>query len=174
MWRFETGRTGTETELATYRVPYLTAEKGVRYAEAMVSADIVPETLVVSAAPEFQQSRLPPPEGLVVIDDAVGDKWRTRLGLSQTNLVMERFGVDKGILVMIRQIQPVVAANHFAGIQHCLDDFNSAVRSLKMRGANEITTEVRMTNGIVWLQRLDAPSSTPSTNSISLASLLKP
>ena len=95
-------------------------------------------------------------EGNAVLTDFIADaRWRTALSRGQQGsapyVIMDRFGVDRGVMVLLRLAQPVFS-NNGSELARSVSNFNLAVSSLKIGGTNTIDSEMRMDNGTVWLR----------------------
>lgn len=112
----------------------------------------------------FGDSGLQKPYTTVLTDIPAGKNWRTVLSQAQLGntgyVVFDRFGVDAGYMVCLRVAFPVIKRTDARWMRQVVADCNSVVRSLKIRGKNLVTSELREDNGVVWLRDLKDPAKT--------------
>lgn len=112
----------------------------------------------------FGDSGLQKPYTTVLTDIPAGKQWRTVLSRAQLGktayVVLDRFGVDAGYMVCLRVAFPVIQRPGARWIRQIVADCNSVVKSLKIKGKNLVTSELREDNGVVWLRDLKDPAKT--------------
>jgi hypothetical protein len=99
-----------------------------------------------------------------------GDKWCSAMTHAQQNetpyIIMDRFGVDQGVMVFFRVAQPVLTNNNNV-VQLSISNFNALVYSLKIGGTNMVNSEMCQDHGLIWLRAfsdLDTNWMASSTN----------
>jgi len=84
-----------------------------------------------------------------------GDKWCSAAARGQQDatpyIIMDRFGVDQGVMVFFRVAHPILTNNNDA-ILLSISNFNAVVCSLKIGGTNAVNSEMRQDYGIIWLR----------------------
>jgi hypothetical protein len=96
--------------------------------------------------------------GYAAIARIFADKWGSAVSRGQREqmpyIIMDRFGVDQGVMVFFRVAQPVFT-NDAASVALSISNFNAVVRSLKIGGSNSVNSEVRQDHGTIWLRAFD-------------------
>jgi hypothetical protein len=84
-----------------------------------------------------------------------GNKWCSALSRGQQGatpyIIMDRFGVDLGVMVFFRFAQPVLTNNQSA-VALSISNFNAVGRSLKIGGTNMVNSEMRQDHDTIWLR----------------------
>jgi hypothetical protein len=100
----------------------------------------------------------------IVTDIPAGHTWRTVLSRAdQENtpyIICDRFGVDAGYMVALRVAFPIIQRKDADWIARTVAACNAFVGSLKIRGKNVITSELKDEKGVIWLRDLKDPAKT--------------
>jgi len=96
------------------------------------------------------------PHGYAVLTQIfANDKWGSAVTRGQQDstpyIIMDRFGVDQGVMVFFRVAQPVFTNNQDA-VALSISNFNAVVHSLKIGGTNTVNSEMRQDHGTIWLR----------------------
>ena len=108
--------------------------------------------------PAFASARLHATSGYTVLTNIFDNtRWCSDLARGQQNgtpyLIMDRFGLDQGVMVLFRVAQPILTNNR-AAVALSISNFNDVVRSLKIGGSNSVNSEMRQDHGTIWLRAL--------------------
>jgi hypothetical protein len=83
------------------------------------------------------------------------DKWCSAMTRGQQDatpyIIMDRFGVDQGVMVLFRVAQPILTNNQNV-VALSISNFNAVARSLKIGGTNTVNSEMREDHGLIWLR----------------------
>jgi hypothetical protein len=109
----------------------------------------------------FSDSRLKNPSdptGYTVLTRIfANNKWGSAITRGQQDttpyIIMDRFGVDQGVMVFFRIAQPVLTNNNQV-VANSISNFNLVVASLKIGGTNFVNSELRQDYGTIWLRSL--------------------
>jgi hypothetical protein len=148
--------TNGNIEIIQFEVPDQTTETTPDSANAIVSVEPLQTGATVTNFGDARLFKGALSEGNAVLTDFIADaRWRTALSRGQQGstpyVIMDRFGVDRGVMVLLRLAQPVFP-NNGSELAHSVSNFNLVVSSLKIGGTNTIDSQMRMDNGTVWLR----------------------
>jgi hypothetical protein len=100
----------------------------------------------------------------VLTDIPAGETWRTVLSHGKQEktayAVIDRFGVDDGYMVAVRIAFPVIQRKDAQWTTRTMADCNALIASLKIRGKNVISSELKVDKGVFWLRDLKDPAKT--------------
>jgi hypothetical protein len=129
---------------------------------AAISAEPVQPGVTVKSFGDFRLRSVP--SFTVLTDIPAALTWRTVLSRGQQGktayLVLDRFGVDAGYMVALRVAFPVIPRKDVGWTTRIVADCNALIKSLKIRGKNVITSELKNDKGVVWLRDLKDPAKT--------------
>ena len=73
-------------------------------------------------------------------------------------VVLDRFGVDAGYMVHLRVAFPVIQRADAHWMTNVAAACNKLIKSLKIKGKNVVTSEVKLDQGVLWLRDLKDPA----------------
>jgi hypothetical protein len=125
-------------------------------ANAGISIEPMRDGMNITNFSGLRLESVPNPYGYAVLTKIFsGDKWCSAVTRAQQNetpyVIMDRFGVDQGVMVFFRVAQPVLKNNNDV-VQLSISNFNAVVRSLKIGGTNMVNSEMRQDHGSIWLR----------------------
>jgi hypothetical protein len=154
------GRHGS-AQIIQLLIPDSATDNTAESSNAVITAEPLQPGLSVKS---FGDSGLQKPYTTVLTDISAGKNWRTVLSHAQLGKTgyaeLDRLGVDAGYMVCLRVAFPIVPRANARWMRQVVADCNSVVRSLKIRGKNVVTSELREDNGVVWLRDLKDPAKT--------------
>jgi hypothetical protein len=110
----------------------------------------------------FGDSSIHKPDMTVLTDIPARKTWRTVLSHGHPGktayVVLDRFGVDAGSMVQLRVAFPVIQRADARWMTNVVADCNKLIKSLKIRGKNVVTSEVKVDNGVLWLRDFKDPA----------------
>jgi hypothetical protein len=155
-WILQNHLVNSNSESFQYLIPDPATDGTPDSANAGISIEPVRDGMEIT---NFANSRLqstPEPSGYLTLTNIfANDKWCTAITRGQQGetpyIIMDRFGVDQGLMVFFRVAQPILTNNSTA-VALSISNFNEAVRSLKIGGSNAINSEIRQDYGTIWLR----------------------
>jgi len=157
-WILQNHLVNSNSESFQFLIPDSATDGTPDSANAGISIEPIRDGMDIT---KFANSRLqstPEPYGYVVLTNIfASDKWSSAMTRGQQNetpyLIMDRFGVDQGVMVFFRVAQPILTNNPTA-VALSISNFNAVVRSLKIGGSNAVNSEMRNDYGTIWLRAL--------------------
>lgn len=160
-WKIQREGSHGSAQIVQLLIPDTATDNTPESSNAVLTAEPLQRGLSVKS---FGDSSLQKPYTSVLTDIPAGKTWRTVLShgqLGKTGYVMlDRFGVDAGYMVHFRIAFPVIERADPSWMKQVVADCNKVVSSLKIRGKNLVTSELREDNGVVWLRDLKDPAKT--------------
>lgn len=160
-WKVQREGPHGSAEIVQLLIPDTATNNTPESSNAALTAEPVQPGLSVK---RFGDSSLQKPYTTVLTDIPAGKNWRTVLSRGQLGktsyVVLDRFGVDAGYMVHFRVAFPVIERADASWMRRVVADCNRVVSSLKIRGKNQVTSELREDNGVVWLRDLKDPAKT--------------
>jgi len=151
-----------QAEVLQLFIPYPETDNTPDSANAGLTAELQQEGVDVKRFGDFKL--LNKYKGTAILTDIISDDgaWRTVLWRSRQDktpyVILDRFGVDKGVMVHFNLSFPVLDTGNGEWITKTLSGFNSVVRSLKIKGNNAINSEVKYDNNLIWLRDFKDPT----------------
>lgn len=151
-----------KAEVLQLFVPYPETDDTPDSANAGLTAEPAQEGFDVKNFGDFKlQNKY---EGTAILTDITSDdgKWRTVLWRSRQDktpyVILDRFGVDKGVMVHFMLSFPVLEKGNGKWISQTLSEFNSIVKSLKIKGVNSVNSEAKYDHDMIWLRDFKDPT----------------
>ncbi len=125
-------------------------------ANARISIEPAREGMGVTNFATLRLQTTSSPYGYAVLTNIfASDKWCSAMTRGQQDetpyIIMDRFGIDHGVMVFFRVAQPILTNNPVA-VALSISNFNAVVRSLKIGGSNAVNSEMRQDHGAIWLR----------------------
>jgi hypothetical protein len=114
------------------------------------------------AVKTFGDSSVRKPDMTVLTDIPAGQNWRAVLShghpAKTAYVVVDLFGVDAGYMVHLRVAFPVIQRADARWMANAVADCNRLIKSLKIKGKNTLTSELKVDNGVLWLRDFKDPA----------------
>jgi len=155
-WILQNHLTQGNSESFQFLIPDAATDGTTESANAGISIEPVRDRMNVTNFANFRLQTKSSPYGYAVLTNIfAGDKWCSAVTRGQQNgtpyVIMDRFGVDQGVMVFFRVAHPVLT-NNASAVTLSISNFNAVVRSLKIRGMNSVNSEMRQDHGVIWLR----------------------
>jgi hypothetical protein len=155
-WVLQNHITQTNSESFQFLIPDATTDGTSDSANAGFLIETASDGMDITNFANQRLQTTSSPYGYIVITNIyAGDKWCSAMTRGQQDetpyVIMDRLGVDQGVMVFFRIAQPVLTNNAVA-VALSISNFNKIVRSLKIGGSNTVNSEMREDHGTIWLR----------------------
>jgi hypothetical protein len=172
-WVLQNHLVKSNSESFQFLIPDAATDGTSDSANAGISIETVRDGMNVTNFARLRLENTPNSNGYAVLTQIfANDKWGSAVTRGQQDatpyIVMDRFGVDQGVMVFFRVAQPVLANNQDAVVLS-ISNFNAVVHSLKIGGTNTVNSEMRQDHGTIWLRAfsdMDTNWMASSTNNL--------
>ncbi|MCX6894363.1 MAG: hypothetical protein NTZ16_02405 [Verrucomicrobia bacterium] len=155
-WILQNHLVSSNSESFQFLIPDLATDGTPDSANAAISIEPIRGGMDVTNFSGLRLENTSSPQGYAVLAKIfAGDKWCSAVTRGQQDatpyMIMDRFGIDQGVMVFFRVAQPVLTNNQDA-VALSISNFNAVTRSLKIGGTNTVNSEMRQDHGTIWLQ----------------------
>jgi len=155
-WILQNHLVNSNSESFQFLIPDSATDGTPDSANAGISIEPVRDGMDVTNFSGLRLESTSNPHGYAVLTKIfAGDKWCSAVTRGQQDttpyVIMDRFGVDQGVMVFFRVAQPVLTNNQDA-VALSISNFNSVTCSLKIGGTNTVNSEMRQDHGAIWLR----------------------
>ena len=169
MWVLQKHATETNFETFQFLIPDAATGGTSDSANAGISIEETHDGVdVTNFAALRLQTTSEPSDYVVLTNIFANDKWCSALTRGQQGktpyLLMDRFGVDHGVMVLFRIAQPILTNESV--VAESISNFNAVVRSLKIGGTNVVNSEMRKDHGVIWLRAFNDTDTNWMTNKL--------
>jgi hypothetical protein len=155
-WILQNHLVNSNSESFQFLIPDSATDGTPDSANAGISIEPVRDGMDVTSFSGLRLESTSSPHGYAVLTKIfAGDKWCSAVTRGQQDatpyMIMDRFGVDQGVMVFFRVAQPVLTNNQDT-VARSISNFNAVTRSLKIGGTNTVNSEMRQDHGTIWLR----------------------
>jgi hypothetical protein len=158
-WRVQRQGPHGSAEIVQVLIPDAATDNTPESSNAVITAEPLQSGFTIKS---FGDSSVRKPDLTVLTDIPAGKTWRTVLSHGHPGktpyVVLDRFGVDAGYMVQLRVAFPVIQRADARWMADVAGDCNKLIKSLKIRGKNVVTSEVKIDHGVLWLRDLKDPA----------------
>ena len=155
-WILQNHLVNSNSESFQFLIPDSATDGTPDSANAGISIEPVRDGMDVTNFSGLRLESTSSPHGYAVLTKIfAGDKWCSAVTRGQQDatpyMIMDRFGVDQGVMVFFRVAQPILTNNQSV-VALSISNFNALVHSLKIGGTNAVNSEMRQDHGTIWLR----------------------
>ena len=158
-WKVQRQGPHGSAEVVQLLIPDPDTDNTPESSNAVITAEPLQPGLTVKS---FGDSSIHKPDMTVLTDIPAGKTWRTVLSHGHPGktayVVLDRFGLDAGYMVHLRVAFPVIQRADARWMTNVAADCNKLIKSLKIKGGNVVTSELKLDHGVVWLRDLKDPA----------------
>ena len=154
-WVLQKHATNVDSESFQYSIPDAATDDAADGANAGIFIEAANDGVNVTNFSHLRLGSTPNPYGYSALTTIfANDKWCSAISRGQQDktpyIIMDRFGVDRGVAVMFRLAQPILTNDTV--VSDSISNFNAVVNSLKIGGTNNVNSEMRQNRGTIWLR----------------------
>lgn len=155
-WVLQNHLVKSNSESFQFLIPDTATDGTPDSANAGISIETVRDEMDITNFVKLRLENTASPNGYALLTQIfANNKWCSAVTRGQQDatpyMIMDRFGVDQGVMVFFRVAQPVLTNNQDA-VALSISNFNAVTRSLKIGGANSVNSEMRQDHGTIWLR----------------------
>jgi hypothetical protein len=158
-WQIQRQGPHGAAEIVQLLIPDAATDNTPESSNAVITAEPLQPGLTIKS---FGDSSVRKPDMTVLTDIPAGKAWRTVLSHGHPGktpyVVLDRFGVDAGCMVQLRVAFPVIQRADARWTTNVAAACNKLIKSLKIRGQNVVTSELKVDHGVLWLRDLKDPA----------------